>query len=161
LVKIDAMIPPAAHGLDRHLAAVQQYTQAADVLYVASFPYLNNSSGISTEATRAGYFLNLKPLVDANTTLNSDDYLPAVWQSYKWDQAIWALPFAADPYVLTYDPAAFDNAQIAYPSDHWTLDDLTENVRKLSGKDNNGTVTRAGIDVYGGQTQFALRGLLA
>ncbi len=160
LVKIDAAIPPAAQGLDRHLAAVQQYTRAADVLYVASFPYLNNTSIISTEATRAGYFLDLKPLVDADTELNSNDYLPTLWQSYQWDQGLWALPFAADPYVLTYDSSAFDNAQMAYPSDQWTLNDLTEAVRKLSTKDANGTVTRAGIDVYGGQTQFALRGLL-
>src|SRR5260221_8154355 len=70
LVKVDAVIPPAAAGMDKHLAAVQQYVGAADVLYIASAPYFNNTSSISTEATRAGYFLNLKPLVDADTELN-------------------------------------------------------------------------------------------
>src|SRR5579859_2155481 len=34
LVKVDASIPPAAAGLDKHLAAVQQYAGEADVLYV-------------------------------------------------------------------------------------------------------------------------------
>jgi len=160
LVKADAAIPPAADGLDKHLAAVQQYAGEADVLYVASSTYLNNTSTISTEATRAGYFLDLKPLVDSDTALNSADYPPAIWQSYQWNQGIWALPFAADPYVLTYDPSTFDRAQMAYPTDQWTLDDLTAAVRKLAITDASGKVTRAGIDVYGGQTDFALRGLL-
>src|SRR3954468_7943712 len=43
LVKVDASIPPAAAGLDKHLTAVQQYVGVADVLYVASTPYLNNA----------------------------------------------------------------------------------------------------------------------
>src|SRR5450432_711967 len=160
LVKVDAAIPPAAAGLDKHLAAVQQYAGAADVLYVASAPYLNTTSSISTEATRAGYFLDLKPLVDADTALDSDDYLPTIWQSYQWDQGIWALPFAADPYVLTYDPSAFDNAKLPYPSDQWTIDDLANAVRKLSVQNGSGKASSAGIDVYGGQMQYALRGLL-
>lgn len=160
LVKTDAAIPPAANGLDKHLSAVQQYAGEADVLYVASSTYLNNTSAISTEATRAGYFLDLKPLVDSDTELNSADYPPAIWQSYQWDQGIWALPFAADPYVLTYDPSAFDGAQMTYPTDQWTLDDLTSAARKLAITDASGKVTRAGIDVYGGQTGVALRGLL-
>jgi ABC-type glycerol-3-phosphate transport system substrate-binding protein len=160
LVKVDAAIPAAAASLDKHLSAVQQYSSTADVLYVASTPYLNNTSRISTEATRAGYFLNLKPLVDSDPELNSADYYPAIWQSYQWDQGVWALPFGTDPYVLTYDPAAFDSAQMAYPTDQWTLDDLSAAVRKLAIKDSSGKITRAGLDVYGGQTEFALRGLL-
>src|SRR5579859_3985118 len=160
LVKTDAAIPPAANGLDKHLAAAQQYAGEADVLYVASSTYLNNTSAISTEATRAGYFLDLKPLVDSDTELNSADYPPAIWQSYQWDQGIWALPFAADPYVLTYDPSAFDSAQMAYPTDQWTLDDLTSAARKLAITDASGKVTRTGIDVFGGQMDVALRGLL-
>jgi ABC-type glycerol-3-phosphate transport system substrate-binding protein len=130
-------------------------------LYISNFPYLNNTPSISTEATRAGYFLNLKPLVDADTELQPEDYLPTVWQSYQWDQGIWALPFATDPYVLTYDAAAFDSAQMAYPSDKWTLEDLTNAVQQLSLKDTNGKVTRAGLDVYAGQAQYALRALLS
>jgi ABC-type glycerol-3-phosphate transport system substrate-binding protein len=160
LVKVDPAIPPAAANLDKHLTAVQQYASSADVLYVASTPYLNTATNISTEATRAGYFLDLKPLIDADTNLKPDDYLPTLWTSYQWDQGVWALPFAADPYVLTYDPAAFDAASLAYPDDKWTLDDFTGTVRKLSLKDSNGKVSRAGLDIYSGQTGLALRGLI-
>ncbi len=160
LVRMDAHIPPAALGLDKHFEAVQQYTSAADVLYVASSTYLNNTSTISVEATRAGYFLNLKPLVDTDQELNSDDFFPTLWQSYQWDQGVWALPFAADPYVLTYSPSAFDAAKLAYPDDKWTFDDLTNAIRQLSGKDAEGKVTRAGIDLYSVPLSLVLRGLL-
>lgn len=160
LVKLDANIPPAAAGLDKHFQAVSQYTSSADVLYVASTPYLNNNSVISEEATRAGYFLNLKPLADADTELKPDDFLPALWQSSQWDQGIWALPFAADPYVLTYSPSAFDAAKMPYPADQWTVDDLTNAIRQLSAKDASGKVTRAGIDLYSVPVGYALRGLL-
>jgi ABC-type glycerol-3-phosphate transport system substrate-binding protein len=160
LVKIDANIPPAALGLDQHFRAVEQYTSAADVVYVASTSYLGNTTRLSVEATRAGYVLNLKPLVNIDTKLNPDDFFPALWQSYQWDQGIWALPLAADPYVLTYLPSAFDTARIAYPADQWTLDDLTSAIRQLSLKDADGKVIRAGIDVYGAQVAVALRGLL-
>ncbi len=160
LVKLDANIPPAAADLDKHLAAVQQYAGSADVLYVASANYLNNASSISEEATRAGYFLDLKPFVDADSTVNTDDFFPALWQSYQWDKGVWALPFAADPYVLTYLPSAFDSAKLAYPSDGWTESDLVNAVQQLSLKDANGKVTQAGLDIYGGLTAFALRGLL-
>ena len=118
VVKVDANIPPAALGLDQHLRAVEQYTSSADVVYLASTSYLGNTTRLSAEATRAGYILNLKPLVNIDTKLNPDDFFPALWQSYQWDQGIWALPLAADPYVLTYLPSAFDTAGIAYPGWH-------------------------------------------
>src|SRR5215510_14794545 len=60
-------IPSAAQGLDAQLTAVSQYVSSADVLYV-------DSSRISEEATRAGYFLDLAPLVGGDKTLNTDDF---------------------------------------------------------------------------------------
>src|SRR5260370_40140965 len=121
---------------------------------------MEHAQRISEEAARAGYFLSLKPLGDADTELKPDDFLPTLWQSYQWDQGIWALPFAADPYVLTYSPSAFDAAKMPYPVNQWTLDDLTNAVRQLSTNDNNGEVTRAGIDLYSVPLGYVLRGLL-
>jgi len=162
IVRVDASIPPAAQGLDKHLRAVQQYASAADVLYItnASFTATDTVS-MSAEATRAGYFLDLKPFVDDDKTLNPDDFLPTVWQSYQWDGGIWAIPFAADPYILTYSPTAFDQAGLAYPDDKWTLNDLSQAIQKLSVKDASGKVTAPGIDVYGAQFAYLFRALLA
>src|SRR5258707_5201013 len=64
-------IPSAAQSLDAQLAAVAQYVSSADLLYV-------DSSRISVEATRAGYFLDLAPLVGGDKNLNTDDLYPSL-----------------------------------------------------------------------------------
>src|SRR5690348_7535818 len=61
-IKVDIItgtpsIPQAALGIDQHLDQMQKYVSSADVLFV-------DSNRITPEATRAGYFLDLAPLVD-------------------------------------------------------------------------------------------------
>src|SRR5258708_4523114 len=97
LVKPVAEIPQPALGLDKHFEAVEKYASSGDVLYVAS-------GDMSAEATRAGYFLDLAPLANEDKSLNADDFYPTIWQSFQWDKGIWAMPFGADAYVLTYSP---------------------------------------------------------
>ncbi|MEP7284543.1 MAG: hypothetical protein ABI947_02090 [Chloroflexota bacterium] len=161
IVKVDASIPPAAPDLDRHFSAVQTYVSSSDVLYVTNGNIIGtNAPSISVEATRAGYFLNLKPLVDSDTTVNPDDFFPSIWQSYQWDGGIWALPFAADPYVLSYSVSAFDNAKLAYPNDKWTIDDLSNAMQQLAVKDSDGKAANPTLDVYGAQIAYVFRSLL-
>src|SRR5262245_18172516 len=57
LVKEPPSYPTAAQELDKHFEGLQKYVQSADVLAVDLF-------SISPEATRAGYFLDLAPLVN-------------------------------------------------------------------------------------------------
>jgi ABC-type glycerol-3-phosphate transport system substrate-binding protein len=162
IVKANTTIPAAALDLDRHFQAVQQFARSADVLYVSNGNVTGgDTTSLSVEATRAGYFLDLKPLVGDDKTLNPDDFFPAIWQSYQWDGGVWAMPFAADPYILTYDPAAFDAAGLSYPNDKWTLDDLSNAMRKLVVKDSSGKTTAAALDIYGGALPYLFRGLLA
>lgn len=155
VVRYDSGIPALTGGLDNHLAAVQTYTSTADVLYIDS-----QRLSISPAATRAGYFLDLTPLVNEDTALNADDFYPAIWQSFQWDKAIWALPLAANTTLMSYDPAAFDAVGLAYPSDKWTLDDLVNAVNKLAQKDSSGAVTVPGIAVGGGSLSILFRSLL-
>src|SRR5258708_21575952 len=89
IVSKDAQIPSPAGGLDTYFKAIQDYVNAADVLYVSS-------NFTSPGATRAGYFLDLGPLSSIDKTLNTDDYFPAVWKSFLWDQGIAALPTGDD-----------------------------------------------------------------
>ncbi len=147
-----ASIPQAAYGLDGHFEAVQKYVTTGDVLYVTS-------GNLSSEDTAAGYYLDLAPLVNDDQTLNPDDFYPAIWQSYQWDRGIWALPVSADPYVLLYNPEAFDKAGLAYPTDKWTVDDLIDTARKLTGKDSEGKVT-PGIDLLYYLQGYAFRAVL-
>jgi ABC-type glycerol-3-phosphate transport system substrate-binding protein len=141
--------PSAANGLDTHLDAIQKLASVADVVFVSG-------NSMSPEATRAGYYLNLAPLVTSDSTLNPDDFYPNLWKAYQWDQGTWALPISATPYVLTYDPEAFDKAGITYPNDNWTLDDLINAVKALNIKDASGKVTTPGIELYGGNNDIPL-----
>ncbi|MBN2471826.1 MAG: extracellular solute-binding protein, partial [Anaerolineae bacterium] len=111
---------------------------SADVVYV-------DQTTLTPAATQAGYFLNLAPLTSSDPTLNIHDFYPAVWQSFQWDQGIWALPTAADVVLVTYDPARFDMAGVAYPNERWTIDDFASAARALSTYDATGSVLTPGI----------------
>ncbi len=150
LISVDPPdVPRSTSGLDEYFEALQKYVSTADVVVV-------EPGVLSVEATRAGYFLDLAPLAKVDTSLNADDFYPALWQSFAWDQGLWALPTSAQAIAMNYSPAAFDRAGLAYPSDQWTLDDLENAIRKLSQKDAEGKVTVHGIDTLKGFSDLAL-----
>lgn len=68
-------VPYAADGIDAHFTALQQFANSADVLYVTA-------SEVSPQATRSGYYLDLTPLINSDTSLKTDDFYPALWQSF-------------------------------------------------------------------------------
>jgi ABC-type glycerol-3-phosphate transport system substrate-binding protein len=136
-------------GLDKHLEDVGKFVSAADVIYV-------EGSAVSPEATKAGYYLDLSPLVSEDQSLNTADFHPAVWQAFQWDKGIWALPVSTNVVILSYNPASFDKAGLAYPNDQWTMADLDNAIRKLAQKDANGKVISKGIDVFAGYSDLIL-----
>jgi ABC-type glycerol-3-phosphate transport system substrate-binding protein len=142
-------IPRPATNLDKYLEGMLKYVSSADVVFV-------DGGTMSTEATRAGYVLDLAPLVNQDQSLNPDEFYPAVWQSFQWDKGIWALPTGASTLVMTYSPSAFDKAGLAYPNEKWTLNDLVDAIRKLSQKDADGKVIIHGIDILKGYSDLAL-----
>ncbi|MEP7290305.1 MAG: extracellular solute-binding protein [Chloroflexota bacterium] len=132
----------AAFGVEEHLDGVETYAGKADVLYVDSY-------NLSVDATRAGYFLDLSPLVSSDSSFDSDDFFPAVWESFQWDDGIWALPVSASLNVLIYKPAAFDETGLAYPNESWTIDDFIHAVETLSVMNSRGEVTTPGFLNWG------------
>ncbi len=140
----DSFVPPAADDIEAHLEAVKKLAQAADVGQVSSMI-------LTPEATRAGYLLDLSPLASADASLDPADFPDAVWDSYRWDNGLWALPAKVEPLMMVYDPAAFDAAGLAYPTGSWTLDDLANAARKLSEYDATGGITRPGLIFYDNQ----------
>ncbi len=151
---VDAIdVPDPVDGLDAYFTAMQKYAPSADVLYTTSFP---NSLAVVPHGTRAGYFLDLAPLVASDSSLNVDDFYPQVWKSYQWDKGIWALPTSSDLEVFSYDKAAFDRAGVAYPDDQWTLNDFANAVTRLTVKNSDGYVTTAGFANSGGIFRMAL-----
>jgi ABC-type glycerol-3-phosphate transport system substrate-binding protein/beta-lactamase regulating signal transducer with metallopeptidase domain len=98
-----------------YYAQIEQIANSGDVVFVRPPQF-------GPAATLSGYFLDLTPLVSADTTL--EDFFPAALQSFQWDGQQWALPTAWNLAALWYDPAGFDAAGLTYPSPDWTLDDL-------------------------------------
>lgn len=134
----DGFFSPAAGDIDGHFEDAATYAASADVLYV-------NQNSLTVEATRSGYFLDLTPLISADTNLNVDDFLPAVWRSYQWDGGRWAIPAAASVYILAYQPEKFDELGLPYPSSAWTIDDFANAANALAERDAAGNVTRPGF----------------
>jgi ABC-type glycerol-3-phosphate transport system substrate-binding protein len=138
---------PAPSAIGDQLDSTEKSVTAADVLYV-------DSSSLTPADTQAGYFLDLAPLVMNDPGIDPADFIPAVWQSYQWDNGFWALPLSTDVILLTYDPAAFDQVGLAYPNERWTIDDFANAAQKLTQYNADGTVATPGFStVSGGNNQ--------
>lgn len=120
--------------IEDYLDNLEAYASAADVLLVVS-------NVLPVEAARSGYLLDLSPLVNADTSLQVSGFYEVLWDSFQWDNGIWALPGFADVIGLTYDPTAFDTVGLPYPESWWTITDLDRAVRELTQYDAEGNVT--------------------
>lgn len=138
-ISFDAMFAPSpAADLDEHLEAIEELVSSADVIPITS-------DNLSVEATRAGYLLDLAPLANTDASLNVGDFAPAAYQSFQWDNGLWALPISMDTVSLIYNPAAFDRAGLTYPNEAWTIDDFENAARALTEYDANGAVKLPGL----------------
>jgi len=107
---------PTYATIEEHLEGVAQYAATADVLYATS-------ASVTPESTAAGLWLNIAPLVAADPSLDPANFYPPAWRAYRWENGMWALPTTLTPTILVYDPAAFDDAGLNYPTANWTIDD--------------------------------------
>ncbi|NLX11097.1 MAG: extracellular solute-binding protein [Chloroflexi bacterium] len=136
-------------SIEDQLDSTEERVMAADVVYI-------DSSSLTAADTQAGYFLDLAPLVASDPAMNSADFVPAAWQSYQWDGGMWALPLSMDVILLTYDPAAFDAAGLAYPNERWTVDDFATAARALTEYNADGSVSVPGFATVSGGNNLAI-----
>ncbi len=142
-------------SIDDALDSTETNVTSADVLYV-------DSNSLTAADTQAGYYLDLMPLVNSDPDMDTSDFIPAVWQSYQWDNALWALPLSIDVILVTYDQAAFDNAGLAYPNERWTIDDFDNAARALTQYNADGTIEIPGFTTQsGGSNLYVLLRALA
>ncbi len=134
----DGYFTPPAYDLEGHFESAEAYTSKADVLFF-------QSNSVTPITTRAGYLLDLSPLIESDPEMNPSDFFPAIWQSYQWDRGIWAIPVSAGIQLLTYNKTAFDEAGVAYPTENWTFYDLIDAATALTTYDENGEPEIPGI----------------
>jgi ABC-type glycerol-3-phosphate transport system substrate-binding protein len=139
--------------VEDYLDEVAEVVSSADV-------FMLDTPSLTSEATRAGYLLDLKPLADSDTSLNSDDFFPAFWDAFQSDNGLWALPLSADIISMMYDPAAFDAAGLAYPTDSWTLAEYENAIRALATLNAEGSVETPGLFDIGNSMEVFLIALL-
>ncbi len=126
---------------EAYLDNLAAYFSSADVLLV--------DSGLTPEATRANYVLDLSPLTQSDPSYNEANFHPALLRSFQWDGGQWALPISTSFVVISYIPEAFDAAGLAYPSASWTLADLDNAARTLTQYNADGSIAMPGLTVQG------------
>jgi len=144
-IRVDIITNPFTFGpqdtpedITEQLSIIRDAAAKTDVVPV-------DSSLLGVEATRAGYFLDITPLVNVDAALSEGEFYDAMWLSYQWDGGIWALPYAGDVTMLYYNPDDFDNEEILYPDPAWTLLDLENAIRTLTEYDENDNVSRSAV----------------
>ncbi len=124
--------------IEDYLDDVAGYVSEADVVLI-------DSTALDPAVTRAGYLLDLAPLVNSDPGFNQMDFFQPVLESFRWDGGLWGVPVSADAVVLFYDPVVFDEVGLPYPTPQWTIFDLDNAIRRIVTFDEQGRVTRPGF----------------
>jgi ABC-type glycerol-3-phosphate transport system substrate-binding protein len=130
--------PSDAEGVPEFMESLNAYASEADLLPIFM-------PGTSPLYTRAGAYLDINPLMNADPNANIEDFYPVMLQSMQWDGGTWGLPISASLNLLAYNKTAFDDAGLAYPDESWTLQDWMNAGRALTVYDDEGNVDVPGL----------------
>ena len=103
-------------------------------------------------ASLGNYFLDLQPLMDADSAFDSSDFWPGSLSALEDAQGrVLGLPMSIFVQGIFYDKAAFDAANLAYPQPGWTWDDFRSAVATLAqgqgGESRFGYADRASLPI--------------
>jgi multiple sugar transport system substrate-binding protein len=76
--------------------------------------------------------LGLDPLLEADAAFSTDDFYPQLLEPFYQAGSLWAFPAEGYPRVMHYNKALFDEADLAYPSPDWTLEDFADLAAQLT-----------------------------
>lgn len=83
---------------------------------------------------------DLTPYIEGDEDFDEDEYVDALFATSTPDGTVYGIPHGINPIALVYNKSMFDEADMDYPSDDWTFDDMIEAAEELTDKDN---------DIYG------------
>jgi len=94
--------------------------------YLNSGDLFLNSQYSLNELTSNGGVLALDPYVTAAKDFDRDDFYPGLLEAFTRQGKLWAVPASADPIMIFYNRALFDEAGVSYPTSAWTDADFLE-----------------------------------
>lgn len=90
--------------------------------------------------------LSITDKIEADPTLNADDYFSHLLEYYTVDGQIYGLPYDAQPVsMFFYNKALFDEVGLEYPTEDWRWDDMRDAAVALTKKDDSGRTTQYGL----------------
>ncbi len=69
---------------------------------------------------------------DDRGAANLDDYFPMVLESAQYDGRTYGLPWIAQPVIVYYNKALFDEAGVPYPTDDWDWETFRNYAKQLT-----------------------------
>lgn len=96
------------------------------------------------EPSAVNVFLDVRPLSDADTSFNTQDFWPGVLEACANNGSRFGLPVLVDPQFLFFDGTVFDAAQWPRPQPGWTWEEFRQAARTLTERSGDGT-TRYGF----------------
>jgi len=67
-----------------------------------------------------------------NPAANLDDYFPEILKIAQWEERTYGLPWVAQPMILYFNKALFDEAGVDYPDESWTWATFAEAAEALT-----------------------------
>ncbi|HEU5089740.1 MAG TPA: extracellular solute-binding protein, partial [Roseiflexaceae bacterium] len=84
-----------------------------------------------------GALLDLRPLIDADTSFNRDVIPPALISTYQFDGGVYGLPYTLNLRTLTYNRTLFEQAGLPLPANNWTPQDFLQAAQALTSGEGN------------------------
>ena len=103
-----------------------------------------------------GVLLPLDRFGGANGSDFAREFYSSVLEPFHENGALYALPVGANPLLLFYDADYFAQMGVAPPDDTWDWDVLKENALRLTQREEDGTVSRWGLETLGSFVWWAL-----
>ena len=90
-----------------------------------------------------GVAINLQPYLDA-MEFDRTKYYDVALRPYTFRGNLYGLPREIDDWVVFYNKNLFDAAGVDYPTGEWTWEDLVENAKLLTKRDDGGRALQFG-----------------
>ncbi len=129
------------------------YFTKLDTLFAAgdatAIPDVFFLSPVPSYAAR-GVLQDLNPFIE-ESGLDLGDYWPGAVESTSFEGLVYGFPRDSGVEVLYYNKDHFDDAELDYPNEDWTWDDLRAAAEALTVQEASGRVSRYGLAMEGGK----------